>query len=122
VVSCGSLQVHDGLFHGGFLASAQRRITMGPPKRPSEELQHPGKLPKIEHGLVGSPLNETHSQHGDFSGSVKKRLANSSRTGQACDRCKVRKQKVATASRSIMVSHWQSGLRTSLATRLDIGF
>jgi len=95
---------------------------MGPPKRPSEELQHPRKLPKIEHGLVGSPLNETHSQHGDFSGSVKKRLANSSRTGQACDRCKVRQQKAATASRSIMVSHWQSELRTSLATRLGIGF
>ncbi|KAF7441462.1 transcription factor cys6 protein, partial [Pyrenophora tritici-repentis] len=31
------------------------------------------------------------SRHNDFSGSVKKKLADSKRTGQACDRCKIRK-------------------------------
>ncbi|KAF2708074.1 hypothetical protein K504DRAFT_298521 [Pleomassaria siparia CBS 279.74] len=61
-----------------------------PPKRPSEDLQHSGKIPKIEQGLAQSSIDD-HEQHGDFSRSVKKRLANSSRTGQACDRCKVRK-------------------------------
>ncbi|KAF2644415.1 hypothetical protein P280DRAFT_465752 [Massarina eburnea CBS 473.64] len=63
------------------------------PKRPSEgDVNVPAatKLPKIEQQ---SPLlaQQRAAPHSDFSGSVKKKLANSSRTGQACDRCKVRK-------------------------------
>lgn len=59
---------------------------------PSPDLQHSHgpKIPKIEPGLVQSPLAAHRpSPNHDFSGSVKKRLATSSRTGQACDRCKV---------------------------------
>lgn len=50
-----------------------------PPKRPSESSPTgtPGKLPKTE------------TKPEDFSSSVKKRLQSSTRTGQACDRCKV---------------------------------
>ncbi|KAF1955125.1 hypothetical protein CC80DRAFT_493449 [Byssothecium circinans] len=74
------------------------------PKRPSGgdlNLPHqPIKLPKIEQpgsiGVAQSPPLSTpqllqRAPNSDFSGSVKKKLANSSRTGQACDRCKVRK-------------------------------
>lgn len=66
------------------------------PKRPSDDnLSQQAKVPKIEPGQHASPLLSQHAQLGspppsDFSGSVKKKLANSSRTGQACDRCKVR--------------------------------
>ena len=51
------------------------------PKRPlSADETHPNgaKQPKLEHPE-------------EFSNTVKKRLASSTRTGQACDRCKVRK-------------------------------
>lgn len=59
------------------------------PKRPSDDnLSQATKIPKLEPGLVASPL--LGSPQNDFSGSVKKKLASSSRTGQACDRCKVR--------------------------------
>ncbi|KAF1966710.1 hypothetical protein BU23DRAFT_584266 [Bimuria novae-zelandiae CBS 107.79] len=55
-------------------------------------LSHSAKIPKIEPGLVQTPLAQRRpSPSSDFSGSVKRRLATSSRTGQACDRCKVRK-------------------------------
>lgn len=60
-------------------------------KRPSEEeLPLVGnKIQRIEHANPSSP----HQRHpnNDFSGSVKRKLADSKRTGQACDRCKVRK-------------------------------
>ncbi|KAF2852449.1 hypothetical protein T440DRAFT_466610 [Plenodomus tracheiphilus IPT5] len=60
-------------------------------KRPSEE-DLPlvvNKIQRIEHAAPPSP----HQRHpnNDFSGSVKRKLADSKRTGQACDRCKVRK-------------------------------
>lgn len=50
------------------------------------------KIPKIEQGNAQSPLSAQQRAlpNNDFSGSVKKKLASSSRTGQACDRCKVR--------------------------------
>jgi hypothetical protein len=54
------------------------------------------KIQRIEHGLpqATSPhqrlANATHNTNNDFSGSVKRKLADSKRTGQACDRCKVR--------------------------------
>ncbi|KAH7092490.1 hypothetical protein FB567DRAFT_434831 [Paraphoma chrysanthemicola] len=61
-----------------------------PPKRPSEDeppLIH--KIQRIEHGLSSSPPQRL--PNNDFSGSVKRKLADSKRTGQACDRCKIRK-------------------------------
>ncbi|CAI6334729.1 unnamed protein product [Periconia digitata] len=65
------------------------------PKRPSDgDLILPPsstKLPKPEPTIAQSPPPAQHALPGDFSGPVKKKLANSSRTGQACDRCKVRK-------------------------------
>lgn len=65
------------------------------PKRPSEgDVSQAAKMPKIEPDLADSPLTTLPSRaqpSSDFSGSVKKKLANSSRTGQACDRCKVRR-------------------------------
>lgn len=64
------------------------------PKRPSEgDLPQATKIPKLEPGVAVSPLTTPQQQrlpNSDFSGSVKKKLASSSRTGQACDRCKVR--------------------------------
>ncbi|KZF24441.1 hypothetical protein L228DRAFT_245371 [Xylona heveae TC161] len=52
-----------------------------PPKRPSSATETPhAKVTKTEHFTPD-----------DFSNSVKKRLQSSTRTGQACDRCKVRK-------------------------------
>lgn len=50
-----------------------------PPKRTSE--QSPTGTP--------SKLQKTDNKSEDFSNSVKKRLQSSTRTGQACDRCKV---------------------------------
>lgn len=38
----------------------------------------------------GTPAKLTKSENGDFSRSVRKKLTTTSRTGQACDRCKVR--------------------------------
>jgi hypothetical protein len=47
------------------------------------------KIQRIEHNAVPtSPLQR--QPNNDFSGSVKRKLADSKRTGQACDRCKVR--------------------------------
>jgi hypothetical protein len=46
------------------------------------------KIQRIEHS---DPATSVHRlSNNDFSGSVKKKLADSKRTGQACDRCKVR--------------------------------
>lgn len=59
------------------------------------------KIQRIEHGAHGfPPPHQSVSPHqrlqhsasttnNDFSGSVKRKLADSKRTGQACDRCKV---------------------------------
>lgn len=63
------------------------QVTM-PPKRPSEDeppLIH--KIRRIEHGVSTSPPQRL--PNNDFSSSVKRKLADSKRTGQACDRCKV---------------------------------
>jgi hypothetical protein len=73
------------------------RVCMMAPKRPSDDnfSQQQTKAPKIEPGNhAASPMLAQLGQPGspsqsDFSGSVKKKLASSSRTGQACDRCKV---------------------------------
>jgi hypothetical protein len=62
-----------------------------PPKRASEDdpqLIH--KIQRIEHGVSTSPPQPVpNSSNHDFSTSVKRKLADSKRTGQACDRCKV---------------------------------
>lgn len=53
------------------------------------------KIQRIEHGVAQgqqstSPHQRLPNINNDFSGSVKRKLADSKRTGQACDRCKVR--------------------------------
>ncbi|KAF2265505.1 hypothetical protein CC78DRAFT_579249 [Lojkania enalia] len=62
---------------------------MGPKRSPDSDLQQATKLPKLEHGLPSTPLTQHRAPNNDFSGSVKKKLASSTRTGQACDRCKL---------------------------------
>ncbi|KAF1846222.1 uncharacterized protein K460DRAFT_406442 [Cucurbitaria berberidis CBS 394.84] len=47
------------------------------------------KIQRIEHANPTSP-HQPHTNN-DFSGSVKRKLADAKRTGQACDRCKIRK-------------------------------
>lgn len=42
-----------------------------------------------EGSLEGTPGKAAKSENGDFSRSVRKKLTTTSRTGQACDRCKV---------------------------------
>ncbi|KAF2186760.1 hypothetical protein K469DRAFT_144948 [Zopfia rhizophila CBS 207.26] len=64
---------------------------MGPKRASEGDLEQSSKIPKIEHGISASPLSQQRLPNNDFSGSVKKKLANSTRTGQACDRCKIRK-------------------------------
>ncbi|KAF2469025.1 uncharacterized protein BDR25DRAFT_289187 [Lindgomyces ingoldianus] len=66
---------------------------MGPKRASEGDIVQASKIPKIEHGIASSPLlnQQPRAPNNDFSGSVKKKLANSTRTGQACDRCKVRK-------------------------------
>ncbi|KAF1837112.1 hypothetical protein BDW02DRAFT_566351 [Decorospora gaudefroyi] len=60
-------------------------------KRPSDDDANHlvNKSQRIEHADAGG--GEQRPSSSDFSGSVKKKLADSKRTGQACDRCKVRK-------------------------------
>lgn len=65
-------------------------------KRPADDDPNlVSKIQRVEHATPLSPQhrNPTANSHqaSDFSGSVKKKLADSKRTGQACDRCKVRK-------------------------------
>ncbi|KAF2027715.1 hypothetical protein EK21DRAFT_91228 [Setomelanomma holmii] len=63
-----------------------------PPKRPSEdEPSHIYKIQRIEHPHPVSSSPPQRLPNNDFSGSVKRKLADSKRTGQACDRCKIRK-------------------------------
>lgn len=79
-------------------------------KRMSDDdtsLANISKIQRIEHGSHGiAQIAQATSPHqrlstsnsnsnsstsnNDFSGSVKRKLADSKRTGQACDRCKVR--------------------------------
>lgn len=66
---------------------------MAASKRPSlaDDDLRAAKIPKVEPALAASPLAAHRPlPDNDFSRSVKKKLASSSRTGQACDRCKVR--------------------------------
>ncbi|KAL5119383.1 hypothetical protein ACEQ8H_002652 [Pleosporales sp. CAS-2024a] len=67
------------------------------PKRASDDepqLAH-NKIQRIEHAVATPPLHHPHppppAAANDFSTSVKRKLADSKRTGQACDRCKIRK-------------------------------
>ncbi|KAH7121124.1 hypothetical protein B0J11DRAFT_57616 [Dendryphion nanum] len=70
---------------------------MGPKRASDDDLNPNVKLTKLDHvdvnAIAASALAATQqrSVNQDFSGSVKKKLATSTRTGQACDRCKVRK-------------------------------
>jgi hypothetical protein len=58
-------------------------------KRASEDDLHLiSKIQRVEHDVSTSPQPQLQGK--DFSKSVKKKLADSKRTGQACDRCKVR--------------------------------
>jgi hypothetical protein len=58
-------------------------------KRASEDDLHLiSKIQRVEHDVSTSPQPQVQGK--DFSKSVKKKLADSKRTGQACDRCKVR--------------------------------
>lgn len=67
-----------------------------PPKRPSQE----AFLHEVPDDLEGThdaarakmklPRNPANDVNSDFSAQVKNRLSQYSRTGQACDRCKVR--------------------------------
>ncbi|CAI9625039.1 unnamed protein product [Alternaria burnsii] len=63
---------------------------MATKRPPDDDPNLVSKIQRIEHQ---DPLSPQHrpSNNNDFSGSVKKKLADSKRTGQACDRCKVRK-------------------------------
>lgn len=70
-----------------FPSKRQAAYTMGPKRAGDLDLHLATKLPKLEQ--PASPLTTQLTPNSDFSGSVKRKLANSSRTGQACDRCKV---------------------------------
>ncbi|KAF2494025.1 hypothetical protein BU16DRAFT_512265 [Lophium mytilinum] len=63
---------------------------MAPKRALDHDALHDNKLPKLEQS-PGSPLTQSRAESADFSNSVKKKLSASSRTGQACDRCKIRK-------------------------------
>ncbi|KAF2993586.1 hypothetical protein E8E13_000514 [Curvularia kusanoi] len=52
---------------------------------------HHGHGLSAAHQASTSPHQRLHTANNDFSGSVKRKLADSKRTGQACDRCKIRK-------------------------------
>jgi hypothetical protein len=65
------------------------------PKRPFDEL-----IPEVDGSLSEGQFNQQkNATTTDFSGSVKKRLEKSTRTGQACDRCKVRASTAPSLSR-----------------------
>ncbi|OAF98859.1 uncharacterized protein CC84DRAFT_1200430 [Paraphaeosphaeria sporulosa] len=70
------------------MASTSKRM---PDASPDVALSRAAKTAKVEPGLAQSPQAFPRPSPNDFSSHVKKRLAVSSRTGQACDRCKVRK-------------------------------
>ena len=61
-----------------------------PPKRgPEDDLHLATKIQRIEHGSPQPQPQPQPPNRNDFSGSVQRKLADSKRTGQACDRCKV---------------------------------
>lgn len=65
-----------------------------PPKRPSQEAFPGDTSEDFELAIHGAkmklPRNPASDMNSDFSAQVKNRLSQYSRTGQACDRCKVR--------------------------------
>jgi hypothetical protein len=61
---------------------------MATKRPPDDDPNLVNKIQRIEHADPTSPHQRL--SNNDFSGSVKKKLADSKRTGQACDRCKVR--------------------------------
>ncbi|OCL13120.1 hypothetical protein AOQ84DRAFT_226366 [Glonium stellatum] len=63
---------------------------MAPKRAADDDAQTGNKLPKTE-STISTPLAQSHRSSADFSSSVKKKLSASTRTGQACDRCKIRK-------------------------------
>ncbi|CAN9246135.1 unnamed protein product [Alternaria alternata] len=73
-----------------FLFRRALRKVLATKRPPDDDPNLVSKIQRIEHQ---DPLSPQHrpSNNNDFSGSVKKKLADSKRTGQACDRCKVRK-------------------------------
>ena len=73
---------------------------MGPKRASEGELPQVTKVPKLEQGSPSSPLSQHQTQNADFSQSVKKKLASSTRTGQACDRCKVRATQAIAKTRA----------------------
>ena len=78
------VQGHQTYLHGTFqLLDGKYRMsvdgTMPPQKRPTDDDDD-----------NGTPAKQIKTEHPEeFSNAVKKRLQSSSRTGQACDRCKV---------------------------------
>lgn len=51
--------------------------------------QHGHGISQTHQGIQSTSPHQRLSNNNDFSGSVKRKLADSKRTGQACDRCKV---------------------------------
>ena len=66
-----------------------------PPKRPNQEAflhdvsDDYDALPDTTRTKMKLPRNPANDVNSDFSAQVKNRLSQYSRTGQACDRCKV---------------------------------
>ena len=88
-VSTGSSRMRGAFASAGKADSHPSMASVSGTKRLSDNDVGPTHTPKIQRV-------EHHSSHGslptannDFSGSVKRKLADSKRTGQACDRCKV---------------------------------
>lgn len=74
---------------------------MAPKRASDDDPQQAHKVQRIEQGLSASPPQRL--LNNDFSGSVKRKLQDSKRTGQACDRCKVRRLHLTTSA-----SVWES--------------
>jgi len=67
------------------------RPTASSTARSEQEFKMPPKRNPTDSPSAGTPAKVPKTEHNpeDFSNSVKKRLQSSTRTGQACDRCKV---------------------------------
>lgn len=89
---------------------------MATKRPPDDDVSLASKIQRVEHA---DPLSPQHRPgNNDFSGSVKKKLADSKRTGQACDRCKVRTWTGAGQCR-IACREWPIGLFALLDLRDD---
>ncbi|KAF2273113.1 uncharacterized protein EI97DRAFT_436355 [Westerdykella ornata] len=64
---------------------------MAPKRPPDQDFHLETKQPKLEPGIAAAPLRPQPSPASDYSAPIKRKLQSSSRTGQACDRCKHRK-------------------------------